>query len=475
MPVNYIATLITKGPENTPGWSYIKRYGPPLLITTLLKMYFNGSSNTWERDLHGKVFIVTGGTSGIGAALVKEMSTRGAQIVLLTSQLSADNSGAAWVTDYVQDVRDSTRNPLVFVEDCDLSSLYSVRKFATKWLDNRTARRLDGVVCLASERVPSGKSREVSVDGIERQMAVNYLGHFHLLTLLQPALKAQPPDRDVRIILTTCLSQSMGTVDLDDLLWQERRYPSNRPWKVYGTSKLMLHMFAKELQRRLVKAGRKDLEACNVRVNVVNPGLTRTPSTRRAISMGSVLGLLIYLVLYPIFWLFLKSGESGMQSFLYSLCCPDLMDSQGGKYIKECSVVGAKLRKELQDEELQKKVFDKTADQVAELERSSALERNRKKGKKGKKETKLEKKVQKKGKEKGEKSLEDVKRGLFRSAFSEPEDVYPELRKRPLPKAQEEARTRQLNRLEQKYLDSRRKQKDESLELKPDTKASTEE
>ena len=134
MPINYIANLIVKGPENTAGWKYIRKLGPPALLITLLKLYFNGSNNTWQRDLHGKVYMITGGTSGIGSELVKELAQRGAQLVLLTSQLEKDNSGAVWITDYVDDLRDATGNPLIYVEQCDLSSLYSVRKFATKWL-----------------------------------------------------------------------------------------------------------------------------------------------------------------------------------------------------------------------------------------------------------------------------------------------------------------------------------------------------
>ncbi|KAF6063061.1 hypothetical protein FOB64_006076 [Candida albicans] len=33
------------------------------------------------------------------------------------------------------------------------------------------------------------------MDGVERQIGINYLAHFHLLTLLGPSLRVQPPDR----------------------------------------------------------------------------------------------------------------------------------------------------------------------------------------------------------------------------------------------------------------------------------------
>ncbi len=481
MPINYIANLIVKGPENTAGWKYIRKLGPPALLITLLKLYFNGSNNTWQRDLHGKVYMITGGTSGIGSELVKELAQRGAQLVLLTSQLEKDNSGTVWITDYVDDLRDATGNPLIYVEQCDLSSLYSVRKFATKWLDNRVPRRLDGIICLASERVPPGKQREVSTEGVEKQLAVNYLGHYHLLTLLIPAIKSQPIDRDVRIVLSTCSTQAVGTVDLDDLLWENKLYPSRSPWKVYGSSKLMLHMFAKEFQRRLDEEYKKKKHSPDVvsriKVNVVNPGIVRSPSTRRFLSFGRVFGLLLYLILYPVFWIFFKSCESGMQSIIFALSCPDLLNIEGGKYIRECKIVDTKLRKELEDKKLQKELYDETAKKIAELEKISALERNigNKKVKKGKNAKKV-----KKGKKEEAEGIENLlkekinglsnadRNRLFRSVFDDSKDVYPDMKHKDLTEEQESARNILLKKLDEKYEASRKKvpTKDNSNEKK---------
>lgn len=456
MPINYIANILVKGPENTAGWQYIRKFVPPILLVSLLKLYFNGSSNTWQRDLHGKVYIITGGTSGIGSALVRELAARGAQLVILTSQLENDNSGAVWTTDYVDDLREATRNPLIYVEQCDLSSLYSVRKFATKWLDNRAPRRLDGIICLASERVPPGKQREASAEGVEKQIAVNYLGHYHLLTLLIPAIKSQPIDRDVRIVLSTCSTQALGAVDSNDPLWENKLYPSGSPWKVYGSSKLMLHMFAKEFQRRLDSEHEKKKNASDVvnriRVNVVNPGIVRTPSLRRFISFGSIFGILLYLILYPIYWILFKSSEAGMQSFVFALSCPNLLDIEGGQYIRECKLVENKLRKELEDKELQKELYENTAKKILELEKTSAIERNRGKNKarKDKKSKKAKTKVvDKKLRKKG---ISDAERSrLFKSAFNDSKDVYPDIKQKDLTNEQEAARNSELKRLDEKY------------------------
>lgn len=371
MPIDIIGSAIFDGPESIPGWDYIKTYTPVVLTIAGIKYYFGGTTNTWERDYHGKVYIMTGSTSGMGAYLAYELAKKGAQLILLVR--STEDS---WIVDYVEDLREKTDNFMIYAEECDLNSLYSIRKFATKWLDNQPPRRLDGVICCAGETIPMGKARQVTIDGVERQIGINYLAHYHLLTLLSPALKVQLPDRDVRIVMATCVSQALGELDMKDPLWLNRRYPTRAPWKLYGTSKLMLAMFAKEFQRRLNSFERKDKAPCNVRINVVNPGIMRTASTRRFLSMGTIWGLLAYFVLFPIFWLFFKSPNQGAQSFLYTLAAPVFQNLDGGNIIQECKILKP-ARKEFDDVELQKTLFDETEKILEALEKNSAIERKK--------------------------------------------------------------------------------------------------
>lgn len=371
MPVDIIRVAISEGPEIIPGWNYIKAYGPIVFMLGATKYYFRGSMNTWERDCHGKVYIITGGTSGLGAEVARELAMKGAQVILLVRSVSD-----SWLIDYIDDLRTETNNFMIYAEECDLNSLYSIRKFATNWLDNQPPRRLDAVICLAAESIPIGKSRQVSIDGIEKQLAVNYLGHYHLITLLAPSLRSQPPDRDVRVLLATCASQGMGEIDLDDLLAENKRYQSTKSLKVYGTSKLLLSLFGKEFQARCNAYERKDKAPTNVKVLMVNPGLMRTPSTRRFLSMGTIWGLLLYILLYPIWYLFLKNGYEAQQSLLFALWSPSFLQLRGGQLIQECKVITPS-RKEFKDSALQKSVFDKTEQLVAKLEKQSAIERKR--------------------------------------------------------------------------------------------------
>lgn len=459
MPLDILKYGVFEGFDKVPYWDQIKTYTPYLVGATLVKLYTNGSSNTWERKLHGKVYIVTGGTSGVGSAVVRDLATRGAQIILLTSQLSeeSDANAKSWISDYVDDLREATNNQLIYAEDCDLSSLYSIRKFATKWLDNSPARRLDGVICLAAECLPINKVRSNSVDGVEIQMAVNYLAHYHLLTLLEPALRVQPPDRDVRVLVASCLSQSFGSVDVNDLLWEERAYPYNKPWKVFGTSKLLLNMFAKEFQRKVESTPRADKQPCAIRVNVVNPGIVRSPSTRRFVSAGSIIGLLIYMILYPIFWLLVKSCEQGAESFIFAINSPNLHTMNGGNYIKECDILANESRSELRDIDLQREVFNITAKKIETLEKMSAIRRNKDKKKNGKNKTTSD--VSKPVNDTATKKKNEKENSVFASAFQGEPSLYPDLSKlgKNIPDDIEAGREARLRRLDAKYEQSRQR------------------
>lgn len=371
MPIDIISSAIFDGPETIPGWTYLKQYVPLLAVVGATKYYFGGTSVNCDRNMHGRVFIVTGGTSGMGAEVVYQLALRGAQVVVLCRSTQDQ-----WTIDYINDMRDRTNNNLIFAEPCDLSLLHSIRQFATTWLDTRQPRRLDGVVCCAAECIPRGSPRTLTVDGVESHMAVNYLAHYHLLTLLRPSLHVQPPDRDVRIVLTTCSSQALGSVDSNDVLWEARPYPKSAPWKIYGSSKLLLGMFGRLFQRDVNSYVRPDKAPCNIQVSIVNPGLMRSPSMRRFLSMGTILGLLVYVLLFPIWYIFFKSSLQGAQSILFALFTPILGPQDGGNFIQECKIL-TQGRPELYDYDLQDRVYKATAESIEALEKQSAIERKK--------------------------------------------------------------------------------------------------
>lgn len=238
--------------------------------------------------------------------------------------------------DYVADLRLKHNNSLIYAEECDLSSLHSIRVFCTKWLDNAPPRRLDSVVLAAGVMAPPFSQRVLTKDGVEHHWGINYLANFHFLTLMMPALKVQPPDRDVRVLVATCSAYMLGDLDLNDPEFLQRGYPSRRPWLVYGAAKIALMSFLVEMQRQLNEYKRPDNAPMNVRVYSVDPGMLRSPGSRRWISFGSVFGLFVYMITWPLWWLVLKSTDEGAQSFFAGLYDPEYASTQGGALIREC-------------------------------------------------------------------------------------------------------------------------------------------
>lgn len=216
---------------------------------------------------------------------------------------------------------------------------------------------------------PRFGSHDKTLDGLEPCWGINYLANFQLLSILSPALRVQPADRDVRVVIGTC-----GTYVGGDLKGMK---PSKAPLPAgleYETSKLALTVFAQALQKHLDGYVRPDKLPNNARVVLVDPGLVRTPGMRRWLSMGSLWGLLTYVLLWPVYWLVLKSPAQGAQSFLTAAMEADLGRGMGGRMLKE-GRDKRYARSEVMDEKAQKELWEFSEKQVTILEKEGAAKR----------------------------------------------------------------------------------------------------
>jgi NAD(P)-dependent dehydrogenase (short-subunit alcohol dehydrogenase family) len=240
--------------------------------------------------------------------VVEELARQKAQIVLLVR-----NHTDSWTIEFIEDLRRRTENQLIYAETCNLNSLHSVRDFATKWINTTPPRRLDMLICNAAVLAPPTTRSRQTVDEFDQHWGINYLAHYHLINLLSPAIKAQPPDRDVRIILTTCALYAVGKLNPPEL---------SSSWKSSGSSKLALMTAAQGFQREFDSYIRPDKSPNKVRVYCVDPGLVRTPMLRGFVSWGSIWGLLLYLLFWPFWFLLLKSAWQGAQTILHCAMSP---------------------------------------------------------------------------------------------------------------------------------------------------------
>lgn len=370
MPIPFIAELLwgNLDTSNYPSPWTVSKLVTVLATIALTKWYCAGAANVSERKMHSKVIMLTGGTSGIGAAIAMDLATRGAQLILLTRQAPSD----MFIVDFIDDLRERSGNHLIYAEQVDLQSLYSIRRFATKWVDNAPPRRLDMIILCAATMTPGSKPRTVTREGIEESWMVNYLANFHLLSILSPAIRAQPPGRDVRIIMANCSSYILsppiesGVEAMDVEKWTAA--------SAYQRSKLAMVVFGHAFQKHLDAYKRPDGMPANAKVIFADPGYCRTPGMRRWFSRGTLWGLGIYLVLWQNFWLFLKTPNGGAQSFLYAAMEAALSRTDGGKLIKECREMDW-ARTDIKDEKIAEKLWSESEKLIERVEREEAVRR----------------------------------------------------------------------------------------------------
>ena len=191
-------------------------------------------------NLSGRTVVVTGASSGIGAATARAMAGAGANVVLAVRDPLKGERAAATMTGDVE------------VRPLDLESLASVRAFAAAWTGDIDILINNAGIML----VPEART----ADGFERQIGTNHLGHFALTNLLL----AHVTDR---IVTVSSNAHARGRLDLGDLNWHTRPY---RTSQAYSDSKLANLLFTFELQRRLSASG------SSVRALAVHPGMVRT-------------------------------------------------------------------------------------------------------------------------------------------------------------------------------------------------------
>src|SRR5437867_3831967 len=197
----------------------------------------------------GRLVLVTGATSGIGASTAIGLARMGATLALGVRDPKKGDTAR-------REISRETGNTPLEMPALDLASFRSIRGFANDFKARHA--RLDVLVNNAGI---FNRDRHVTEDGLEAVFQVNYLGPFLLTMLLLDPLNAGAPSRIVNV---SSEAHRGSSIDFEDLQG-ERGYSG---WHAYGQSKLAQILFTRELARRLQGTG--------VAVNALHPGVIRT-------------------------------------------------------------------------------------------------------------------------------------------------------------------------------------------------------
>ncbi|HYV49447.1 MAG TPA: SDR family NAD(P)-dependent oxidoreductase [Myxococcaceae bacterium] len=210
--------------------------------------------------LDGKIAVVTGGSSGIGGEISRQLAALGATVVAVGRN---QEKGLA----FAADLRAATGNKSIDFIAADLFSQTAVRSLAQE-----LQRRYPRIDLLVNNVGGAFFKRGVTADGVEQTFALNVLTPFLLTQLLLPTLKQT---RGAKIINIATKLTDGTKIDFDDLQG-EKKYSS---FGTYGRAKLGLMLISAELGRRL--------EGTGVQVAYLHPGVA--PETDFGVGMPRVM------------------------------------------------------------------------------------------------------------------------------------------------------------------------------------------
>ncbi|XP_030540166.1 short-chain dehydrogenase TIC 32, chloroplastic-like [Rhodamnia argentea] len=215
--------------------------------------------------------IITGATSGLGAAAAYALSKEGFTVVLV-------GRSAHRLSKRVAEICRHNKDAHLKAFQVDISSIQSILHFRCcleQWLLESNMHA--SVQLLINNAGILATSCRITAEGFDEMMATNYMGAFFLTKHLLPLLRNSPvPSRVVNVTSFTHRSVRGTKFDKESVTGKSsfgmEPYPCSR---IYGYSKLCLLLFSYELHWRL-----RSESSCHVSIVAVDPGVVKTSIMR---------------------------------------------------------------------------------------------------------------------------------------------------------------------------------------------------
>lgn len=230
-----------------------------------------------------KTILITGATEGVGKATALALARQGHRLLL-------HGRNADKLRTVIADITADTNNPNLTPMVADFSSLIAVKQMA-----DTIGRDYDRLDVLINNAGAMFSERQVSVDGFELNVAVNYFAPYLLTESLLSLLRATP---NSRIVNLSSVGYKSAKPDFADFM-AEKKYAMMGS---YFNSKLYNLYYTLDLAERL--------KADGITVNAVHPGGVRTQLARDF--RGPMKWL--FSVMMPLFFI---TPEKGAETSVY--------------------------------------------------------------------------------------------------------------------------------------------------------------
>ncbi|KAF2223441.1 hypothetical protein BDZ85DRAFT_235559 [Elsinoe ampelina] len=281
------------------------------------------SSNTFDPksdipDLSGKVFIVTGGSAGIGFGIVAHILAKGPEkIYLLSNKEDHADEAQRELTKYGNVDK-------VEWKKCDLANLKQTAEVATEL---SKLKRIDALILNAGLGVGPFWLTD---DGLDSHMQVNFFSQFHLAMVLLPVLQKTP---NSRLVLQSS-DLHRGGNDKVKFESVEEMNTDIGAMQLYNRTKLAQVLFVLALARR---ASRNELgfteggTAHGPWIIATHPGGVKTDQQSQAVEAYGTMGKVGVKAVQP----FLKDPiDEGCRSALFAATSGDVVKEKiQGQYI----------------------------------------------------------------------------------------------------------------------------------------------
>lgn len=217
----------------------------------------------------GKVFVITGATSGMGFTCAENIAKKGGHVIIASRNKQRCDRASAMI-------RETGARGKVEAMQVDLTSFRSVVNFAEAFKKKNLPLHVlvenAGVFLVPHDRTE---------EGFEVTVGTNYFGHFLLTHLLLDKLKETAKTAgEARLVAMSSLFEQLGSIKWDDLEGYKTKSSSLFE---YADSKVMVIMMGREINKRLKGTG--------VEVFLSQPGLVQTPLNARKLDHSKIVAI----------------------------------------------------------------------------------------------------------------------------------------------------------------------------------------